>query len=100
MIRRCRELWCTSQTRSDPALLWLWRRLASTAPIRPLAWEPPYAPERPKKWQKAKKKKKTGFVIRALREETDISYYAGQESHQTQKQNQDRATVETISLLK
>ena len=27
----------------DSALLWLWRRLAATAPIRPLAWEPPYA---------------------------------------------------------
>ena len=27
----------------DPALLWLWRRLAATAPIRPLAWEPPHA---------------------------------------------------------
>ena len=24
-------------------LLWLWCRLAATAPIRPLAWEPPYA---------------------------------------------------------
>ena len=28
---------------SDRALLWLWHRPASTAPIRPLAWEPPYA---------------------------------------------------------
>ena len=28
---------------SDPVLLWLWRRLVSTAPIRPLTWEPPYA---------------------------------------------------------
>ena len=28
---------------SDLALLWLWRRLAATAPIRPLAWEPLYA---------------------------------------------------------
>ena len=28
---------------SDPALLWLWCRPAATAPIRPLAWEPPYA---------------------------------------------------------
>ena len=28
---------------SDPALLWLWRRLVATAPILPLAWEPPYA---------------------------------------------------------
>ena len=24
-------------------LLWLWCRLVATAPIRPLAWEPPYA---------------------------------------------------------
>ena len=28
---------------SDPELLWLWRRMAATAPIRLLAWEPPYA---------------------------------------------------------
>ena len=28
---------------SDPALLWLWCRPAATAPIRPLALEPPYA---------------------------------------------------------
>ena len=28
---------------SDPALLWLWHRPVATAPIRPLAWEPPYA---------------------------------------------------------
>ena len=27
----------------DRALLWLWRRPAAEAPIRPLAWEPPYA---------------------------------------------------------
>ena len=26
----------------DPALLWLWCRPAATAPIWPLAWEPPY----------------------------------------------------------
>ena len=25
------------------ALLWLWCRPAAAAPIRPLAWEPPYA---------------------------------------------------------
>ena len=24
-------------------LLWLWHRLAATAPIGPLVWEPPYA---------------------------------------------------------
>ena len=27
----------------DPALLWLWCRLATSAPIRPLAWELSYA---------------------------------------------------------
>ena len=26
----------------DPALLWLWRRLAAVAPIGPVAWELPY----------------------------------------------------------
>ena len=26
----------------DLALLWLWHRLAAVAPIRPLAWEPPF----------------------------------------------------------
>ena len=26
-----------------PTLLWLWYRLSATAPIRPLAWETPYA---------------------------------------------------------
>ena len=28
---------------SDPLLLWLWRLPAAVAPIRTLAWEPPYA---------------------------------------------------------
>ena len=28
---------------SDLVLLWLWRRPVATAPIQPLAWEPPYA---------------------------------------------------------
>ena len=45
----------------DPALLWLWRRPVTTAPIRPLAWEPPYAAgmalEKDKKKKKKKKKK-------------------------------------------
>ena len=27
----------------DPAWLWLWRRLAAIAPMRPLTKEPPYA---------------------------------------------------------
>ena len=37
-------------------LLWLWRRLAAIAPIRSLAWEPPYAMGAALKGQKPKNK--------------------------------------------
>jgi len=42
----------------DPELLWLWRRLAATALIRPLAWEPPYAAGAAQEMAKKTKKKK------------------------------------------
>ena len=42
---------------SDPALLWLWRRLAATAPIRPLAREPPYAAGAAQEMAKRQKKR-------------------------------------------
>ena len=47
-----------SQWVKDPALLWLWLWLAATAPIQPLAWEPPYVAGVALK--KKKKKKKRG----------------------------------------
>ena len=34
---------CGCRRGLDVALLWLWCRPAAAAPIRPLAWEPPYA---------------------------------------------------------
>ena len=43
----------------DPELLWLWRRLAATAPSRPLAWEPPYATGVTHVKAKRQKKKKS-----------------------------------------
>ena len=43
---------------SDPALLWLWHRVAAAALIRPLAWEVPYA-TRPALKSKKKRKKQT-----------------------------------------
>ena len=43
---------------SDLALLWLWHRLVATAPIRALAWEPPYAAEVALEKAKRQKKKK------------------------------------------
>ena len=42
----------------DLALLWLWRRLAAVASIRPLAWEPPYAVSAALKSKKKKREKK------------------------------------------
>ena len=44
---------------SDLALLWLWHRLAATALIQPLAWEPPCAVGVALKSQKKKKKKRS-----------------------------------------
>ena len=39
--------WLTNPTRNHEVarILWLWCRLVATAPIQPLAWEPPYAAE-------------------------------------------------------
>ena len=44
----------------DPMLLWLWRRLATTASIGPLAWEPPYAEGA------ALKRQKTNYLNQCL----------------------------------
>jgi len=56
-IRRCRELWCRLQT-------WLGLRCCGsgvgwrgTAPIQPLAWEPPYAAGAAQDMTKRQKKK-------------------------------------------
>ena len=52
----------------DPVLLWLWRRPAATALIRPLAWEPPICHRsgprkgKKKKYQNASKPKKVDTV--------------------------------------
>ena len=43
---------------SEPQLLWLRHRLAATALIRPLAWEPPHAVGVAQEIAKRQKKKK------------------------------------------
>ena len=55
---------------SDPTLLWLWCRLMATAPIGPLAWEPPYAAGAALEMAKRQKQKqnKTKTVNFKLRE--------------------------------
>ena len=61
-IRCCRELCLGRRHGLDLLLLWLWRRLAAAALIRPLAWEPPYAAgaalEKDEKTKKEKRKEK------------------------------------------
>jgi len=42
----------------DLTLLWMWRRPAAVAPIRPLAWEPPYAVDTALKSKKKKKERR------------------------------------------
>ena len=50
----------------DPLLLWLWHRLAATAPIGPLAWEHPICRgSGPRNGKKKKDKKKK--IIREIR---------------------------------
>ena len=57
-VRRCRELWCRLQTRLGSRVLWLWRRPEATAPIQPLAWEPPHAAGTAQELPKKTKNKK------------------------------------------
>ena len=58
---------------SDPELLWPWRRLVATAPIRPLAWEPPYAMGAAQEIAKKKKDQKKKKINTGMRGET--AYY-------------------------
>jgi len=46
-----------------PALLWLWYRPEAIAPIRPLAWDPPYATGAA--LEKTKRKKKKSIKMRS-----------------------------------
>ena len=58
---------CVGHRRSsDLALLWLLHRLAASASIRPLAWEPPRALGVALKKEKKEKKKEKGKEISGI----------------------------------
>ena len=61
----------------DLALLWLWWRLAATAPIGRLAQEPPYAMGAALKRQKIKKKKRHFIMTGAEQHGTWCDRQAG-----------------------
>ena len=56
---------------SDPTLLWPWRRLAATAPIGPLAWEPQYVAlkKKDKKKKLQKLSQNVGVPVMAQRKQ-------------------------------
>ena len=58
---------------SDPTLLWLWRRLVATAPIRPLAWELPCAVGVALKRQRRKRRKCSGPLIKKMFDECGLN---------------------------
>ena len=62
---------------SDPALLWLWCWPAAVAPIRPLAWEPPYATDAALKKQKNPNQNKQKTVTKKPKtNKTNLNHFA------------------------
>ena len=79
-IPNCPELCCKSQMWLDLVLLWLWYRVAAVAPIRPLAWEAPYASGGATKKKGKKKKKNLGVpaVVQWIKDPTAASQVSGE----------------------
>ena len=61
--------------RLDHALLWFWHRLAATSPVRPVAWESPYAAGTALKKKDQKKKKKDPITVSHLNYFTNDNYF-------------------------
>ena len=75
-IRYFHELWVDHRHSSDPALLWLWHRLAAAVLIRFLAWELPYDMGVDLKKKKKKKKRMTHSTLKVLIRENDfLTFY-------------------------
>ena len=68
-FQHCHELWCRSQQHGwDLVMLWLWCRLAATAPTWTLAWELPYAVDVAlKKTKKKKERERERNVLRSMK---------------------------------
>ena len=53
-------------------MLWLWSRLAATAPIHPLAWEPPYAAGAAEEMAKRQKKEKKNCSLDKMKQQRNM----------------------------
>ena len=79
----------------DPALLWLWYKPASAAPIQPLAWEPPYAAGAALKKKEKFFKKNThlSFPFPGSGVQVGVSWGLCSGSHQAKIQVSDEAVI-------
>ena len=62
-------------------MLWLWHRLAATAPIRPLTWEPPCAAGAAQEMAKKKKKSSLNVYVFFTLERFRTVYTDMEENH-------------------
>ena len=86
----------------DPALLWLWHRLVATAPIRPLAWEPPCAegsgPRKDKKEKTNKQTKKPQYETLYGRIRFQDCYHVGRHEQEGKHRSSSEQWEESRSL--
>ena len=93
-IWRCHELWRRSQTQLGSGVAVALARAATTAPIRPLAWEPPCATCAALERQKTKKKKKVSLRFHLI-----WKNFSGPMSCMTLRPDQQRSTLFRHTLL-
>ena len=87
--------------------MWLWRRPVATAPIQPLAWEPPYAAgaaqeiaNKKKKNKKKKKKKKKKRKKNQLKYNTKESHQNTRGENKTRREEKRATKTNPEQLIK
>ena len=82
----------------DAALLWLWRRPAAIAPVRPLAWEPPQAAGAAQEMAKRQKKKKKEEEAAGVKLGLDVQGIYCEEQRGRSRSRQEEASDHSAGL--
>ena len=85
---------------SDPMLLWLWHGPAAVAPVRPLAWELPYAVGAALKSKKKNKNKNKKVPLRNLKVERYVFLLLSHRKREKNKNMNHRQGTNKIYLFK